>query len=101
MAKLLPHNPDFSRQQKDFENIVGKGENAGIQHFLLFPQSFLPYKREKSLCQQHLFHQHFFLFPQCFVPYKREKSLCQQHLFRRLQMLSVWSSIKFCRVVNS
>ena len=22
------------------ENIVGKGENAGYQHFLLFPQSF-------------------------------------------------------------
>ena len=25
-----------------FENIVGKGENAGYQHFLLFPQYFLP-----------------------------------------------------------
>ena len=24
------------------ENIVGKGENAGYQHFLLFPQYFLP-----------------------------------------------------------
>ena len=24
-----------------FENIVGKEENAGNQHFLLFPQSFL------------------------------------------------------------
>ena len=23
-----------------FENIVGKGENAGNQHFLLFPQYF-------------------------------------------------------------
>ena len=23
------------------ENIVGKGENAGYQHFLLFPQYFL------------------------------------------------------------
>ena len=23
------------------ENIVGKGENAGYQHFILFPQSFL------------------------------------------------------------
>ena len=27
---------------KPFENIVGKGENAGNQHFLLFPQCFLP-----------------------------------------------------------
>ena len=25
---------------KAFENIVGKGENAGSQHFLLFPQCF-------------------------------------------------------------
>ena len=25
-----------------FKNIIGKGENAGHQHFLLFPQCFLP-----------------------------------------------------------
>ena len=30
------------------ENNVGKGENAGIQHFLLVPQCFLPYKGEVS-----------------------------------------------------
>ena len=29
--------------KKPFENIVGKGENAGNQHFLLFPQCFLLY----------------------------------------------------------
>ena len=28
-----------------FENIVGKVENAGNQHFLLFPQCFLPFQR--------------------------------------------------------
>ena len=27
--------------KKPFENIVGKGENAGNQHFLLFPQCSL------------------------------------------------------------
>ena len=27
--------------KKPFQNIVGKGENAGNQHFLLFPQFFL------------------------------------------------------------
>ena len=27
-----------------FENIVGNGENAGYQHFLLFPQYFHPIK---------------------------------------------------------
>ena len=31
---------------KPFENIVGKEENAGIQHFLLFPQCFLSYERQ-------------------------------------------------------
>ena len=33
-----------------FENIVGKGENAGNQHFLLFQQCFLLYQREKLAC---------------------------------------------------
>ena len=28
-------------EKKPFENIVGKGENAGNQHFLFFPQCFL------------------------------------------------------------
>ena len=33
--------------KKHFENIVGKEENAGgNQHFLLFPQCFLPYQEQ-------------------------------------------------------
>ena len=28
-------------EKRSFENIAGKGENAGNQHFLLFPQCFL------------------------------------------------------------
>ena len=33
------------------ENMVGKGENAGNQHFLLFPQCFQKTRDEKSgLC---------------------------------------------------
>ena len=32
-----------------FENIVGKGENGGNQHFLLFPQCFLFYQEEKII----------------------------------------------------
>ena len=31
---------------KPFENTVGKGENAGNQHFLLFPQCFYPSQEE-------------------------------------------------------
>ena len=33
--------PTFNNLEKEsFENILGKGENAGHQHFLLFPQCF-------------------------------------------------------------
>ena len=32
--------------KKTFENIVEKVENAGNQHFILFPQCFLPYQRQ-------------------------------------------------------
>ena len=37
-----------------FEKIVGNKENAGDQHFLLFPPCFLPYKGQKSSLEQHL-----------------------------------------------
>ena len=36
-------------RKKPFENIVGKGENAGNQHFLLFPQSFLSFPNQISI----------------------------------------------------
>ena len=59
---------------KAYENIVGKGENAGNQHVLLFQQ--------------------------CFQPNLREKSAFELRLFYRLQILSVWSSAKFCVLVK-
>ena len=62
-------------RKKPFENIVGKGENAGNQHFLLFPQ--------------------------CFLPYQRQELSFELHLFCRLQMLSIWSRPKNCRLVKS
>ena len=36
-------------EQRANENIVGKEENAGNQHFLLFPQSFSSYQRLTSI----------------------------------------------------
>ena len=33
---------------------MGKGENAGNQHFLLFPQCFLPFPEQVSIFQSHL-----------------------------------------------
>ena len=41
-------------RKKPFENIVGKKENAGNQHFLLFPQCFLSYKRQLQHFEYHL-----------------------------------------------
>ena len=32
-------------RKKPNENIVGTGENAGNQHFLFFPQCFLPFSK--------------------------------------------------------
>ena len=50
-------NIKISRQRKElnslplFENIIGKGENAGNQHFLLFLQCFLPFPKHISIIQ--------------------------------------------------
>ena len=46
-------------RKRPFENIVGKGENTGNQHFLLFPQCFLPYRPKNNhviwaTCECHL-----------------------------------------------
>ena len=43
----LPHNSRLltTLDKKPFENIVEKGENAGYQHFLLFPQFFLLFQK--------------------------------------------------------
>ena len=62
-------------RKKSFKNIVRKGENAGNQHFVLFPQSFLPFPKKISLFES--------------------------HLFCRLQMLSFLTSPKFCHLVKS
>ena len=40
---------------KPFENIEGKEENAGNQHFHLFPQCFLPITERISVFELHLF----------------------------------------------
>ena len=42
-------------RRKPFENIVGKGENAGNRHFLLFPQCFLAYCKQISMFKYDLF----------------------------------------------
>ena len=47
---LKLHNPGFftASGNKAIENILGKGENAGNQHFLLFTKCFQLYQRQKN-----------------------------------------------------
>ena len=42
------------RKTLPFENIVGKGEDTGNLHFLLFPDCFQLYQRQKSSFELHL-----------------------------------------------
>ena len=62
-------------REKTFENILGKGWNAGNQHFLLFLQSFLPNQRHQPSSELH--------------------SICH------LQMLWIWTSLTFSHVIKS
>ena len=53
---LVPQNQLLSPlYKKRFENIVENGENDSNQHFLLFPQCFLPFPKQISIFQSHLF----------------------------------------------
>ena len=72
----LLQNPDFlmTLEGITLENTVGKGENAGNQHFLPFPQ--------------------------CFLPSPKQISILKTHLFYRLQMLSIWTGLRFCCLVK-
>ena len=63
-------------KKNPLENIVGIGENDSNQHFLLFPQCFL-------------------------LPISQGISVFKLYLVCRLQMLSDWTSQKFCPLVKS
>ena len=43
-----------TQKKKALENTVRKGENAGNQHFLLFPQCFTPFPRQILIFQPNL-----------------------------------------------
>ena len=97
------------------ENIVGKGENACYQHFLLFPQcspsgkkpglfgrealvfTYLLYKSFENTVgtEEIACNEQFLLFLQCFVPFWRTFCHIHKTLNCRLQTLSVWKSKNF------
>ena len=54
--------------------ITGNGENAHIEHFLLFPTCFLSFLTQVALFE--------YSFTYCF------------------QLLAVWTCLQFCHVVN-
>ena len=58
-----------------FGNIVGKGENAVNQHFLLLPQ--------------------------CFAPFPNQISIFHFHLSCLLPIIWIWTSLWFCHLVKS
>ena len=60
-----------SERTASFEKIVGKGENDGNQHFLLFSQCF-PLKMQSF----------------------------ETHFKYRPRMLSLWARVQFCRLVK-
>ena len=64
-------------KENTFENIVRKGENAGKQHFLLFPQFFSIQSKTGTII------------------------LAVFVVIRSLQMLSVWWSLNNCHLVKS
>ena len=45
--------------------------------------------------------KHFLLFPQCFLPFPKQILILWSHLFCCLQMLKIWTDVKFCRLVKS
>ena len=60
--------------KKGFKNIVEKGKSAGNQHFVLFPH--------------------------CFLSFHAQITIFELRLICRLQMLWIWNSLKFCRLVQ-
>ena len=67
---------DAPEEKRLFENIVEKGENAGNQHFLRFPQGFLSYQRGVKPFQA-----------------QNQKENC-------LRMLSVWTRLQILSSCN-
>ena len=46
---FLPHYPDFNDPKEGFGKHFGKKrDNAGNQHFLIFPQCFPPRQKERN-----------------------------------------------------
>ena len=79
------------------ENIAGKHENAGYQHFLLFPQCFQAFENIEGKGENAG------LFLQCFLPFQKQISIFSVilYLFYPLQMISICTSLKLVNQLKS
>ena len=58
LVVLTPYHtiPTFNNPEKEsYKNIAGMGVNAGYQHFLLFPQCSLLFRKQNLIFWSHLF----------------------------------------------
>ena len=108
-------------RKKIFENIVGKGENVGNQHFL-FPQCFLPFEKQFSIFPLHhtirllttlrkkifenivgkekmLVTSIFSFLPRCCLTLQKRFSILQSCLFCHPPMLIIWTWPKFYSII--
>ena len=106
----LSHNPNLiiltNLRKKSCENIVGKGENAGIQHFLLFPHYFLPFPNQVSISDSQLYLSSAITLNLVqskilsFGNGLRQVQMFEPHSICHLHMLSIWTSLKFCSLAK-
>ena len=73
-----------------FENIVGKGENAGNQHFLLCQQFFLPFQNQISNFRLYLFYCLQMLSKRTSLLFARDLTLYQT--VPTLKVKSLWKT---------
>ena len=96
---ILPHNdpcPFFTQswllmtlRKKPFENIVGKGENAGNQHFSFFHKGFYPIED-----RNHLFSNIKFVVCNCFEFGLDPKTCCFIKSLRERFQKKLWETEK-------
>ena len=89
-------------RKEAFENILGKGENAGHQHFLLFPKCFPSSQKQISIFKSHLVCplQKLSVWNRLrFVVWERVKSIychCQSHGKKKIHCCSSQHNFSFC-----
>ena len=75
------------------QGLFGKG--------LTLHQIILTFNHPKMEAFENIGFQHFLLFPQCFLPFPKQISIFLPNLICPLQILSIWTNLKICHFVKS